>query len=423
MKLLKTLKMAHNLQCKTSATKRWLTPAKAVWRAHNGQALAELAVLGAVFLMLLGVLVNYGLRYNFQQRTMQEGFRKALAQVGAGGTAVSNDPNSANTSLIRDKHIPDPSNTFGVGTVNPISGSGSVTRSNQLHFTPDTVGELPRIWIDIAGTTCPPGRSRSPDNSPPCYYLTSGFRFESGVDQNASKDKYEEIYGTTNVCWNDKPCWSSFNGGVSPPGTNVGIIDPAAGELIDYSATVKQCRQIVDTQACVKECERGRAPSGKPSDFMMFQPVCEQYDTNRNCIKWQDPVVGQEDCGKTCSQPMAVPWYCQNFVRAQSPAGNLYAYSYAFPVLDALFANASAGRNKTMGLQPDYLQIEHNNNQLARQETDQGLSTTDTLDWQTQFSRNVLYLPYQSTAATAVTTDQYDSTVSQNTQASEATQY
>lgn len=128
----------------------------------KGQAILELAVFGSILIMLLGVLVNYGLRYNFQQQAMQQAFRRALG--------IAADPNrgSAAYVLIKDRHIPDPAHPFTVGTFVPVSSSASVTRDYQMHYTADTEEELPVVHIDINGDIR--------------TYKTAGFNDEGEVD-------------------------------------------------------------------------------------------------------------------------------------------------------------------------------------------------------------------------------------------------
>jgi len=125
----------------------------------KGQAILELAVFGSILIMLLGVLINYGLRYNFQQQVMQEAFRKAL-----GVTAVRR----STYVLIKDRHIPDPSNHFGIGALTPVMSSASVTRNYKLHETADSVSELPRMYLEINGEID--------------YYKTAGFDSDGEVD-------------------------------------------------------------------------------------------------------------------------------------------------------------------------------------------------------------------------------------------------
>ena len=56
----------------------------------KGQAILELAIFGAILIMLLGALINYGLRYNYQQLAMQRAFRKALGTSAT--SSVANMP-------------------------------------------------------------------------------------------------------------------------------------------------------------------------------------------------------------------------------------------------------------------------------------------------------------------------------------------
>jgi hypothetical protein len=119
----------------------------------KAQSLLEVAIFGSIIIMLLGVLVSYGLRYNFQQQAMQQAFRKSLADavVQQKSLAIPNTmaPSISNV-IVKDRHIPNPSDTFGVGSVNPFVGSaGSVTINYKLSETPDKESELPRIAVNI----------------------------------------------------------------------------------------------------------------------------------------------------------------------------------------------------------------------------------------------------------------------------------
>ena len=109
----------------------------------KGQAILELALFGSILIILLGVLINYGMRYNFQQQVMQQAFRKALGLAAA--------RRSATYVLIKDRHIPDPSNPFGVGSLTPVSSTASVTRNYRLNETADNQDELPAVHFDING--------------------------------------------------------------------------------------------------------------------------------------------------------------------------------------------------------------------------------------------------------------------------------
>jgi hypothetical protein len=92
-------------------------------RTTNGQALIELAVFGSIFLMIVGAMLTYGLRYNFMQQANQLAYRRAMKIASDEGRG------SGSYMLITDKHIPDPVDPFGVGSVSPIISSAIITRS------------------------------------------------------------------------------------------------------------------------------------------------------------------------------------------------------------------------------------------------------------------------------------------------------
>jgi len=331
----------------------------------EGQALLEVAIFGAVIIMLLGVLISYGLRYNYQQQTMQQAFRKSLAQ------SVNNPGSSIANLVMKDVHVPNPSDTFGVGSVYPFSGaSGGVIRDYKLgDETADVVGELPRIAMNIQGSKCP-GSLLSPAGSdPPCYYLTAGFRDEFGVpgnseDKLAAESKYGLIYGYNNF-WvigsecapGSEPLPDPMGGSPDPDSCSdklltIRIIDSNAGEIIDYASAVKQCRMIVDPVACEKEC------------------------------KWNnDPNM---NCAAICAQPIAVPWYCET-METPPTADHLYT----FTKLNQL-VNSSA--LKSMGLQQDYTQsVRMDNATLIKEETTAGIKTSDKLNYKTTTNRTIIY--------------------------------
>ena len=325
----------------------------------------EVAIFGAVIIMLLGVLISYGLRYNYQQQTMQQSFRKSLVQsVKQPGLAESN-------LVIKDVHVPNPSDVFGIGSVYPFSGAaGSVARDYKMgDETPDLVTELPRVALNIQGSKCP-GSLLSPVGSdPPCYYLTAGFRDEFDVSGDSegrmlAEAKYALVYGSGNfwvtgsACPPDsEPLPNPVGGSPDPESCSnksltVRIIDSSAGEIIDYGTTLKQCRMIVDPAACEKEC------------------------------KWtNDPTV---DCSGICAQTMNVPWYCETQETPPTPD-----HQYTFTKLNQLFASSSL---RAMGLQQDYSQnVRTDNSTLIKEETASGIQTSDKLDYKTTTTRNIIY--------------------------------
>ncbi|MFA5144931.1 MAG: hypothetical protein WC723_02880 [Candidatus Omnitrophota bacterium] len=211
----------------------------------SGQAILELAIFGAIIIMLLGILLNYGLRYSLEQKVMMNTFREALQD-----TANSVTGGQGSITVIQDKHVPNPADPFGVGTVTPFASSSSVTRSYKLHETPDTYAELPRATFQIQDKKF--------------SYKTAGFR---DVDSASGLSKYEEVYGGSNV-------WAV--------GSGLRILDSCEGEIMSYDNCKRQCRMITDTDFCVKECNRGKL------------------------------VGSSTDCTAVCAQEIETPWYCNS---------------------------------------------------------------------------------------------------------------
>ncbi|MBI4322869.1 MAG: hypothetical protein HY596_01190 [Candidatus Omnitrophica bacterium] len=226
-------------------------------RANKGQALLELAIFGSLFILVLGVLLNYGLNADYSQRAKMEAFRQALAL-----SSDSNITGGGSYALAKDRYIPNPSNPFALGSDIPVSESGSVIRDFRLDETADTVSELPRVNITVNGEPfdCPSAGTGC---------TTAGFRTEP---LTGSLDRYQEVYGSSNV-----------NGG----GDTVTVIDSCEGEVVSFESCVRQARMIVDSDACTAECKRGK-----------FE--------------------GSDDCASTCAAPMTVPWYAQGAVKDTS---------------------------------------------------------------------------------------------------------
>lgn len=196
-----------------------------------GQALLELSIMGSFLIMLLGVLVNYGMRYYFQQKALQDSFRKAI------GMAVSSPHRTGSYVLVRDEHIPDPANPFGVGSVIPVSSQASVTKDWELQETADIESELPHTIIEIQGDTT---ASDCPSAGSGC--TTEGF---------GSAPRSKIIYG------------SGFN--------------PVEGEIFSYDEAVRACRIIVDSAACQSECGKQPGKDCSPCNSEVAQSAIPWY--------------------------------------------------------------------------------------------------------------------------------------------------
>lgn len=319
-------------------------------------------MFGSLILMLLGVMIRYGLNYDFQQQATMEAFRRSLAnapQSGSQGTPIA-----MTHMLIQDRWMPDPANPFSKGTTVPIAGQAGVTRSNQLQVVPETPEELPRIAIQVKDGRCP-GGARIPsdvrDGQTTCYYTTADFRQEFPVPQG-SLDRYKFVFGAGSVC--DEPkcggsrqaCLRSEEGQNRETGEpeNVcveyamflKILDPCMGEIINRDDCIRQVRQMTDSAACQAACEKS----------------------------------SRTDCAAICSQPMSpnLPWYA------------------APGALDAVFAE-----RPSLGVQPG-TKIVVQNNTLRKQETPSVIQTTATVDTTETINRPIAWIA-SGTGGTAAT--------------------
>lgn len=305
----------------------------------KGQAILELAVFGSVLIMLLGVLVNYGLKYNFQQQTMQQAFRKALG-VAAEPLSDGLPRGSATYILIKDRHIPNPSNPFGVGSVVAVSSSASVVRDYRMHQTADKADELSRMDIEIQGQT----------ESFKGSFKTAAFRDEHSVplpelgykeneDGDLEKEdaynykdeqsKYEYIYGSKDMGW-----WVLGDGECACETESV--TDPTTGEVTETCPCPSKNIRIIDNCA---------------GEIMNYETV-------------------QLRCKKIRQAGIRLPWYCNE--------------------TEALFAFSNSDK-PGMGLQADYAQDTAIDNTLRKQESASDVYTTDTLDWQVDTQRTIVY--------------------------------
>ena len=150
------------------------------------------------------------------------------------------------------------------------------------------------------------------------------------------------------------------------PTKNIRIIDSCAGQIVDYGTVIKQCRMIVDTAACAKECKRSH---------------------------YSDTAT--TECDSICNQTMNVPWYCET-AECGLNACNLGAtHIYNFVKLEKLFGY---GGLKAIGLQQDYKQNTTADNKLIKAEDTSGITTTDNVDWKAKTTRKIITNPSGSTS-------------------------
>jgi hypothetical protein len=211
--------------------------------SKRGQALVELGVMGAILIFLMGVLISYALRSNFQQRVNQMTFRKAMASA-AGSLGVDNVPMGVSHSVIRERYIPDPSSIFGTGPVNPFSASSSVTRDYRAGTSAQNDSELPRTEVDIQGEVH--------------SFRSAGFTTVANVDEYQIEDYYS-VFGESNVFIMNESGTYVENNGDNLAKTcayygfyecalwsynSIRILDYCSGELYDYGSCHQQCSDM-----------------------------------------------------------------------------------------------------------------------------------------------------------------------------------
>ena len=324
-------------------------------RRNAGQALLELSIFGALIIMLIGVLVSYGLKYNFQQQVSIEAFRAAqeLAQELDGGLPRG----SSSITLVKDKHIPDPSNPFGVGSVTPIMASASITRDNRLDATPDDYEGLPKTIMRFQGNS---------DEAPVEYeFATAGLRTDmytagSEDDFKNMQKKYGWIFGSVSFDPEEYSLWLPVQ---------IEIIDSVEGEVVDYGSAIRQARMLVDRDFFIIQCQKRSKP-------------------------------GEEgDCSDISNVAITMPWYVQGCYHNGAPFNlpSTYAGLYQtgdtwdFPRIEALYINPDTSKRvQALAMQPEMTQTTEKEFSLEKDENNSASATTDSIYWSTVTSRVML---------------------------------
>lgn len=117
---------------------------------RKGQSLSELAIFGALLLLVLAFFVRYSMMSSHQQESQMKGFRYALdkssrdSNIGGNPTTVS---------YIKDKPVADPRNPFGMGDWVTTYGGGSIIWGNEASYAinPDDPSTIPTINFVVNG--------------------------------------------------------------------------------------------------------------------------------------------------------------------------------------------------------------------------------------------------------------------------------
>lgn len=261
---------------------------------------------------------------------------------------IASDQNrsSGSYTVTADKHIPDPTDTFAVGSPASFTGSASVTRTNQQDAQATDVAGLSAAVTQIQTSQV----NGDVTQAPPIVMLSAGFRIEHNVPDNAI-DKYKFIFSNTTALAEDGVSWVSTDSTKDPKPKKtctassctfdqLRIQDSCIGQNIDHDSCASQSVLLVDTAACTTYCQKTtRADANhasKPNKYLDCASICGEQTHSPN----------QEDGGYNSVNGGA--WYAANYVRHFDPQGG--PNTYDFPVLENLFAFAGSGP-KTMGVQ------------------------------------------------------------------------
>jgi hypothetical protein len=282
--------------------------------AKTGQALIEVAVFGGFFILILAALLSYGLRYHFQQQAQQTAFRRAIR--------LASDPDRKGDSymMMSNKHIPNPQDLFGVGSLTPSMASASVTIDNRLDAEPSDIDSLPGTVMDLQMSNV--GGEAQWNR---IALKGAGFREEdiSASSEDGLRDtlaKYRFIFnGVYQVAE-----YSDTSG-------RYRIVDACIGNLVDMQACRMQIRMINDSGYCTQRCVD----------------------------------VGMERCSEICSQPIQVPAYANS------------------GYLTSMFSFTTEEDKQTMGLYvPSNQTIQSTADEtLSRIETPAGIVNEGTKTW------------------------------------------
>jgi len=97
------------------------------YKRKKTQAMLELTIFGSLFLFVLGILIQYGVRLNAQQELAMKNYRHALRK--ASETGIGDTYLDYSASYIKDVPIPDVSSPYGIGRLTTIRGGASARRT------------------------------------------------------------------------------------------------------------------------------------------------------------------------------------------------------------------------------------------------------------------------------------------------------
>jgi len=107
--------------------------------------MAELAIMGSIALVALGLMIRMGLLGNFTQEVAMASFRRALVDATydhtpQDGTQGFDQPRSVAYREFRARQVPDPGEGFGIGLRQITNSGAQVIVSNRLTYAADGPG-------------------------------------------------------------------------------------------------------------------------------------------------------------------------------------------------------------------------------------------------------------------------------------------
>ena len=142
----------------------------------------EFAVMGSIALLALTVLIQLGLRMNYQQEIQQDAFRNALRIAQSEGDTESQ---AIQYNYFRNRRIPNPSEGFAVTPRVMTQGNAAVTWGEWLTFLDGSRDSQPRIIVNLDDQATPEFRAEDfPADQPLVRRITKGLTGGGEIQQN-----------------------------------------------------------------------------------------------------------------------------------------------------------------------------------------------------------------------------------------------
>ena len=119
---------------------------------RRGQAMLEFAVMASVALLALGLLIQIGLRMNYQQEIEQQTFRRAMRAAVNFDVTGRRPPQAVTYYHYRDRQMPDPSDGFAMMPRMTTESRSMSVWGKFLSFLARDDDSRPRVVVNLNGT-------------------------------------------------------------------------------------------------------------------------------------------------------------------------------------------------------------------------------------------------------------------------------